>query len=61
MKRKDLERKLKECGWEPLRHGSNHDIWTNGKDQEPIPRHAEVNENLARKILRKAKLVREED
>jgi len=55
MKRKQLENELKKLGWWFLRHGGNHDIWTNGFGQEPIPRHNEINEKLARSILRKAK------
>jgi mRNA interferase HicA len=55
MKRKQLEAKLTELGWWLERHGGNHDIWTNGDRQEPIPRHNEINEKLARSILRKAK------
>ncbi|MCH2270788.1 MAG: toxin-antitoxin system, toxin component, HicA family protein [SAR324 cluster bacterium] len=54
MKRKLLESKLKKLSWWFLRHGGNHDIWTNGIRQEPIPSHNEVNEKLARSILRKA-------
>ena len=54
MKRKLLESKLKKLSWWFLCHGGNHDIWTNGIRQEPIPRHNEVNEKLARSILRKA-------
>jgi mRNA interferase HicA len=54
MKRKTLEGKLKELGWWFLRHGGNHDVWTDGNRQEPIPRHNEINEKLARYILRKA-------
>lgn len=54
MKRKELERKLTKSGWWLLRHGGNHDIWTDGKLEEPVPRHAEINELLAKKILRKA-------
>jgi mRNA interferase HicA len=54
MKRKKLENGLKELGWRLLRHGGNHDIWTNGERQEPIPRHNDINEKLARSILRKA-------
>lgn len=53
MKRRDLEKKLKEAGWYLLRNGADHDIWTNGKDIEPIPRHKEINERLAKAILRK--------
>jgi mRNA interferase HicA len=55
MKRKKLENELKQSGWWFLRHGGNHDIWTDGERQEPIPRHSDINEKLARSILRKAK------
>lgn len=51
MKRKDLERTLLELGWWLKRHGSKHDVWTNGEDDEA---HNEVNEMLAKKILRTA-------
>ena len=54
MKRRELEKKLTQAGWYLLRHGGSHDIWTNGKDEEPVPRHVEINEYLARKILKKA-------
>ncbi len=36
------------------RHGGSHDVWSDGERLEYVPRHAEINENLARKILRKA-------
>ena len=52
MKRKELEKALIKRGWWFLRHGGRHDIWTDGNRQEPIPRHAEINEKLARSILR---------
>jgi len=55
MKRNKLEDALKKLGWYFLRHGGNHDIWTDGDRQEPIPRHSEINEKLARSILPKAK------
>ena len=54
MRRKALEKRLKKFGWWLDRHGSNHDIWTNGELVEPVPRHQEINELLAKKILRKA-------
>ncbi|MGN6186833.1 MAG: type II toxin-antitoxin system HicA family toxin [Thermoanaerobaculia bacterium] len=54
MKRRDLERQLLDCGWRFLRHGANHDVWTDGEREEPIPRHREINEKLARTILRRA-------
>jgi predicted RNA binding protein YcfA (HicA-like mRNA interferase family) len=31
MKKRDIEKKLKELGWWFSRHGGGHDIWTNGK------------------------------
>lgn len=56
MKRRDLERRLKDAGWSFLRHGGNHDVWSNADGEvEAIPRHSEINENLARAILRRAK------
>jgi mRNA interferase HicA len=54
VKRRELERKLSQAGWHLVRHGGNHDIWTNEREEEPVPRHVEINEILARKILRKA-------
>ncbi|MBF0360546.1 MAG: type II toxin-antitoxin system HicA family toxin [Oligoflexia bacterium] len=53
MKKKDLEQKLKKLGWYLLRQGGNHEIWTNGEDTEPLPRHKEINEMLAKHILKK--------
>ena len=55
MKRKALEKKLRECGWSFLRHGGRHDVWTNGRSVEAIPRHAEINDRLAQAIVRRAK------
>ncbi|WP_155309793.1 type II toxin-antitoxin system HicA family toxin [Desulfosarcina ovata] len=55
MKRKKLEAELTKLGWWLERHGGNHDIWTNGDRQEPVPRHSEINEKLARSILNKAR------
>jgi len=55
MKRRDLEKKMKGFGWEFLRHGGNHDIWTNGQIEEPVPRHKEISDFLAKKILKKCK------
>ena len=53
MKRKDLIKMLKDNGWWLLREGSNHDIYTNGAKMEPIPRHNEINELLAKAIIRR--------
>ena len=55
MKRRDLERTLRQLGWTFLRHGGKHDVWTNGTREEPIPRHTEINEKLAQAIVRRVK------
>lgn len=53
MKRKDLVKLLERNGWRLLRHGANHDIYTNGINSETIPRHAEIKEMLAKSIIRR--------
>lgn len=55
MKRRDLEKKLRERGWELVRHGGNHDVWSNaeGTKSEYVPRHSEINEHLAKAILKR--------
>lgn len=53
MKQKDLVKKLESIGFCFERHGGNHDIYTRGNDREQIPRHKEINERLAKAILRK--------
>lgn len=53
MKRADLIRLLERNGWYLKRNGSNHDVYTDGKNIEAIPRHAEIKENLARAIVKR--------
>ncbi len=55
MKRRELIKRLKEMGCTLVRHGGNHDWYTNQKTKEsqPVPRHTEINENLAKSIIRK--------
>lgn len=53
MKRRDLIKKLKAKGWYFLRDGGRHDIYTDGKRTEPIPRHRELDEDLANSIIKK--------
>ena len=53
MKQRELVKKLEAAGFVFERHGGNHDVYVRGKDQEQIPRHKEINEILARAILRK--------
>lgn len=49
-----MERKLAEYGWHFLRHGANHDVWTNGDHIVVVPRHREVVERTAIEVLRNA-------
>ena len=53
MKRRDLIKLLKANGWWLLPNGTNHDIYTNGKVSETIPRHSEIKEQLALAIIRR--------
>ena len=54
MKRRDLISKVESAGAVLVRHGGKHDVYHNAKTgaTQPIPRHKEINELLARKILR---------
>jgi len=56
MKRKDLINLLEDKGWYFKRNGGSHDIYTNGKAMMPIPRHNEINEKLAKSIIKKTGL-----
>lgn len=53
MKRKELIKLLEKNGWFLKRNGSRHDIYTNGVKREPIPRHKEINEQLAQAIIKR--------
>ena len=53
MRRRDLIRRLEKVGFEFYRHGSSHDIYKRGNDEEQIPRHREINEKLAKAIIKK--------
>ena len=55
MKRVDLIRKIQEAGCMFIRHGGRHDWYSNPKTgvSQPVPRHKEVNEVLAKHILKK--------
>jgi len=53
MKRRDLIKLLEANGWYFKRDGGNHDIYTNGTDCEPISRQTEINEVLAKRIIKR--------
>ena len=54
MKRRDLELKLRIAGCYLKREGGAHSLWVNPKNGivEAIPRHKEIKEPLAKKILK---------
>ena len=53
MKRRDLIKLLDKNGWYLKRNGGNHDIYTNGVDNEPISRQSEIKEDLAKAIIKR--------
>lgn len=58
MKRNDLIRILEQAGCALIRHGGRHDWYQNLQTGvcQPIPRHREINEHLARHIIKKLKV-----
>ncbi len=56
MKRQILLKLFTKSGWRILREGANHTILTNGDVVEPLPRHNEINENLAKSLIKKHNL-----
>ena len=54
MKRKDLINKIEGMGCILIRHGGKHDWYQNIKTKisQPVPRHKEINENLAKHIIK---------
>lgn len=54
MKREELLRHLRSHGYELLREGGSHSWWHNSalNTRSAVPRHTEINDNLARKICR---------
>lgn len=54
MKRRELIRRLNEMGCVLIRHGGKHDWYQNptSKVVQPIPRHAEIKDPLAKHIIK---------
>lgn len=54
MKRAALVRHLTSHGCELLREGDRHSIYLNpnGRHTAPVPRHREIDDNLARRICK---------
>lgn len=57
MKRKELIKILEGMGCIFIRHGGKHDWYQNPKTKvsQPIPRHNEINEMLAKHIIKMLK------
>ena len=57
MKRRDLVRKLSEMGCVLVRHGRKHDWYQNPRTKvaQPVPRHREIKESLAKHIIKMLK------
>lgn len=53
MKRRDLIKLLEKNGWYLKRNGGDHDIYTNGRDNEAISRQREIKEAVAQAIIRR--------
>ncbi len=54
MKRVDLVKAIERFGCELVRHGGRHDWYRNPVTgmAQPVPRHREIKETLARRIIR---------
>lgn len=56
MKQRELIKKLEHAGFVFERHGNNHDIYTRGKEKEEVPRHKDIDERLAKAIIKRRNL-----
>lgn len=56
MKRRDLIKLFEKKGWRLEREGGDHTVYTDGERHEAIPRHNEVNERLAKALIKKHNL-----
>jgi len=57
VKRKDLIKEIEKIGCIFIRHGSRHDWYQNPRTKvsQPIPRHGEIKEILAKHIIKMLK------
>ena len=55
MKRRDLIKTIEDGGAVFIRHGGKHDWYQNPKTKmaQPVPRHTEIKEFVAKSIIRK--------
>ena len=59
MKRREIIKRLEDNGFVFDRHGTNHDIYynENTKKMVPVGRHREIDDMLAKEILKEAGLL----
>lgn len=57
MRRRIFIKLMERGGFVFERHGSNHDVYVRGTEREEIPRHKEINEKLAKAILKRRGLL----
>jgi YcfA-like protein. len=55
MKKRDLIKLFEKNGWQ-IEEGSNHTLAIKGENKEAIPRHKEINELLAKAIIKRNNL-----
>jgi predicted RNA binding protein YcfA (HicA-like mRNA interferase family) len=57
MKRRKLIQQLEQMGCVLIRHGGNHDWYQNPETgmYQPVSRHPEINEHLAKQIIKRLK------
>jgi mRNA interferase HicA len=55
MKRVELIKRIRDLGCILIRHGAKHDWYQNPdtKESQPVPRHREITDSLAKYILKK--------
>ena len=53
MKRREFLKRLEAAGFKFKRHGGDHDIYVRGKERESVPRHGDIDEDLAKTIFKR--------
>lgn len=53
MKQRDFIKLLEKNGWKFKREGANHIIYEKDGEIEKVPRHREINEKLAKGLIKK--------
>lgn len=53
LKRREFIKRLENAGFSFKRHGTRHDIYCRGDEIEEVPRHGDINERLAKAILKR--------